>query len=225
RVIVQYDQTGNAYVVALSGKTGEEVWRTARNVRVSWASPILVNTGKREELILAADPMVVSYNPATGKEIWKMECISGEVGPSLAYTNGIVFSVNEYSKLAAIQIGDPPKQLWEDNEYLSDVPSPVATDQYLFLATSYGTVACYDAKSGTKFWEHEFGNQTYSSPILAEGKIYLMNSKGVMYIFKADKTFSLVGQPQLGEGSFCTPAFRDGRIFIRVERNLFCIGK
>ena len=225
RVIVQYDQTGNAFIVALSGKTGEEVWRTSRNVRVSWASPVLVNTGKREELLLAADPTVASYDPASGKELWKIEAISGEVGPSVAYADGIVYSVNEYSKLAAIQTGDTPKILWEDTEYLSDVPSPVATGQYLFLVTSYGTVACYDAKSGTKYWEKEFGNQIYASPVIAEGKVYLMNSKGLMYIFKADKTFSLVGQSQIGEGSFCTPAFQDGRIFIRGDNNLFCIGK
>ena len=224
-VIVQYDQTGNAFVLALSGKTGEEIWRTARNVRVSWASPVLVNTGKRMELLLAADPFIASYDPSTGKELWEMECISGEVGPSVAYADGVVFSVNEYAKLAAIQVGVPPKQLWEDNEYLSDVPSPVATDNYLFLVTSSGTVVCYDSKTGKKYWEKEFGVQVYSSPILAEGKIYLISSKGTMYIFKAEKTFSLIGQPQVGEGSFCTPAFLEGMIFIRGNNNLYCIGK
>jgi outer membrane protein assembly factor BamB len=225
KVLVQYDQTGNANIIALSGNKGDELWRTSRNVRVSWASPVLVNTGKRMELILAADPYVASYDPSTGKELWKLDAISGEVGPSIAYANGIIFSVNEYSKLAAIQMGDPPKQLWEDNEYLSDVPSPVATDQYLFLATSYGTVVCYDAKTGTRHWEKEFGGQTYSSPILVEGKIYLLNGKGTMHIFKADKTFALIGQPQIGEGSFCTPAFLDGMIIIRGDKNLYCIAK
>jgi outer membrane protein assembly factor BamB len=176
-------------------------------------------------LILAADPFVASYDPSTGKELWKMEAISGEVGPSVAYADGVVFSVNEYSKLAAISIGDPPRQLWEDNEYLSDVPSPVATNKYLFLVTSYGTAVCYDAKTGTKHWEKEFGGQIYCSPILAEGRIYVMNSKGTMYIFKADKTFSLIGEPQIGEGTFCTPAFSEGTIIIRGDKNVYCIGK
>jgi outer membrane protein assembly factor BamB len=225
KLIIQYDQTGNACVLALSAKTGKEIWRTTRNVRVSWASPVIVNTGKRIELLLAADPYVASYNPETGKELWKLECISGEVGPSVAFANGVVFSVNEYAKLSAIQIGDNPKILWEDTEYLSDVPSPVATDKYLFLSTSYGTMVCYDAKTGKKNWVTEFGNQIYSSPVLVEGKIYLMDSKGVMHIFKAEKDFSLVGEPHLGEGSFCTPAFQDGRIFIRGDKNLYCVGK
>lgn len=224
-VIIQFDQTGNANVIALSGKTGNEVWRTNRNVRVSWASPVLVNTGNRQELLLAADPSIISYDPSSGKELWKMDAISGEVGPSAAYANGIVFSVNDYSKLAAIQIGNPPTQLWEDDEYLSDVPSPVATSTYLFLSTSYGTLVCYDAKTGTRHWVKEFGTQTYSSPILADGKIYLLNSKGIMHIVKADKTFSSVGEPKLGEGSFCTPAFLNDMILIRGDKFLYCISE
>jgi glucose dehydrogenase len=225
KVIVQYDQTGNASVIALYGKNGEVAWKTTRNVRVSWTSPILVNTGNRMELILVADPYVASYNPENGNELWKIDCISGEVGPSLAYADGMVYSVNEYSKLAAVKTEGTNEILWEDNEYLSDVPSPVATSKYLFLVTSYGVAVCYDAKTGSKYWFKEFGTTIYASPILADGKIYLLNSKGTMYIFKADQTFSLVGEPQLGEGSFCTPAFIDGGIVIRGDKNLYCIGK
>ncbi|MEI6456282.1 MAG: PQQ-binding-like beta-propeller repeat protein, partial [bacterium] len=194
-LIVQYDQRGNASVMAFAGKTGEQVWKTPRNVQVSWSSPVLAYTGKRTELILAADPAVISYNPSTGKELWRMDCISGEVGPSIAYADGIVFSVNEYSKLAAVEIGETPKLLWEDTEYMSDVPSPVATKDYLFLSTSYGTVVCYDAKTGTKHWVKEFGITIYSSPVLAEGKIYLLDKTGIMHIFRADKVFSSVAEP------------------------------
>ncbi len=224
-LIIQYDQRGAPAVIGLSGKTGEQVWKTPRNVKISWASPSLINTGKRMELILAAEPSVASYDPLTGKELWSIDCITGEVGPSLAYAAGIVFSVNEYSTLSAVQIGITPKVLWENNEYLSDVPSPVATDKYLFLVTSYGTAVCYDAQAGTKYWEHDFGSPVYSSPMLTEGKIYIMDKKGLMYIIKADKEFSLISQSPLGEGSFCTPAFTNGHIFLRGDRNLYCIGK
>lgn len=225
RVIVQYDQRGNATVMALAGPTGDVVWKTQRAVKVSWSSPVLVHTGTRMELILAAEPFIASYDPETGKELWKTECISGEVGPSVAYADGRVFSVNEYSKLAAIQLGGQPRILWEDSEYLSDVPSPVATAQYLFLATSYGTVVCYNVMNGEKFWEHEFDQTIYSSPVIAEGRIYLFDKLGVAYIVDVSDKFNLIGQPALGEGTFCTPAFADGRIFIRGNNHLYCIGK
>ncbi|MDP1622885.1 MAG: PQQ-binding-like beta-propeller repeat protein [Bacteroidales bacterium] len=224
-LIIQYDQRGSGKVMALSGSTGETVWQTNRDVKVSWASPVVVNTGKRTELILVADPMVASYNPASGKELWRMACISGEVGPSVAYADGVVYAVNDFSKLSATEIGDPPKLLWEDTDFLSDIPSPLATGKYLFLVTSYGAVVCYDSKNGTKYWEQELGTPVFASPMLAEGKVFLMDKNGVMHIFKASQEYQVVSQPPLGEGSSCTPAFADGRIIIRGDKNLYCIGK
>lgn len=225
KLIVQYDQNNGAKVMALSAQSGKTIWSTPRKVKISWASPVIVNTGSRVEILLIAEPYVASYDPATGKELWKIDCTSGEVGPSVAYANGIVFAINEYAKLAAIQIGDQPKILWENNDYLSDVPSPVAIDKYLFVVTSYGEVACYNPKTGDKYWNHDFGTGTYSSPMLVGEKIYLMDKKGTMHIFKADKTFSSVGDPKLGENTVSTPAFADGKIFVRAGNNLYCIGK
>ena len=224
-LIVQYDQSGNTNVMAFAGKTGEQVWKTNRDVKITWASPILVNTGKQMEVMLVAEPFVISYNPATGKELWRFNCISGEVGPSLAYADGVVYSVNDYSKLAAVKIGASPELLWESDEYLSDIPSPVATSKNVFLPTSYGMMICYDAKTGEKFWEKDFGTPTYASSMLVDGNIWQMDKKGIMHIFKADKTYTSVSEPALGEGSVCTPAFVGGKIIIRGDKNLYCIGK
>jgi outer membrane protein assembly factor BamB len=224
-VLIQYDQTGSPKLLALSAKTGKTVWSADRPVKVSWSSPIVVNTGKRTEIITTAEPYVAAYNPANGKELWKIECISGEVGPSLAYANGIVFSVNDYSKLSAIRLGEQPTILWESNDYLSDIPSPAANDKYLFLSTSYGTVVCYDAVTGEKYWEKDLGKSVYSSPMIVENKVYILDVTGVMHIFSADKELKLIGEPKLGEYSACTPAFTNGRIYIKGETNLYCIGK
>ena len=225
KLIVQYDHKKSGKVMALSTKTGDEVWSTDRKVKVSWASPVIVQNGDRAEVILASDPCVASYDAQTGEELWKLDCITGEVGPSVAYANGIVFALNEYASLVAIKTGANPEVLWEAYDYLSDVPSPIATDKYLFVVTSYGLVACYDALSGELYWEHEFDNGFYASPILVDEKIYLLDRAGSMHIFKADKEFVSVATSSLGEKSDSTPAFADGHIYIRAGKNLYCIGK
>lgn len=225
KLIVQYDHKKSGKVMALSTKTGDQIWSTDRKVKVSWASPVIVKNGGRVEVILAADPCVASYDAQTGEELWKLDCITGEVGPSVAYANGIVFALNEYASLVAIKTGDQPEVLWEAYDYLSDVPSPIATDKYLFVVTSYGLIACYDALSGELYWEHEFDNGFYASPILVDDKIYLLDRAGSMHIFKADKEFVSVATSNLGEKSDSTPAFADGHIYIRAGKNLYCIGK
>ena len=224
-LILQYDTKSSPKLMGLSVSTGKTIWSATRNVKISWASPVIVYTGKQTEVLIAADPFVSSYNPYTGKENWKIDCIFGEVGPSVAYADGVVYAVNEYAKLAAIKIGEKPEILWENDEYLSDVPSPVATKSLLFLPTSYGAVVCYDAKTGEKYWEKEFDNGFYSSPILVEGKIYLMDMKGIMHIFSASKKYISIGQSPIGEDGMTTPAFADGKIYIRGNKHLFCIGK
>lgn len=224
-LILQYDTKTSPKLMGVSAKTGENIWSTERKVRISWASPIVVNTGNKTEIILVADPIVASYDPKTGKENWQIDCIFGEVGPSAAYADGIVFAVNEYAILVAIKVGENPEIIWESDEYLSDVPSPVATNELLFMATSYGAIICYDAKTGQIYWEQEYDNGFYSSPMLADGKIYLMDMQGIMHIFKAEKEFELISNSPIGEKCMTTPAFTDNRIYIRGNDHLFCIGK
>jgi outer membrane protein assembly factor BamB len=225
KVIVQYDQRTSQKIMALSAKTGATVWSTNRTVKTSWSSPILVNTGNRTEIITVAEPYVAAYNPLNGKELWKIQSIGGEVGPSAAYANGLVFAVNDYSTLCAIKTGIQPAIQWENNELLSDIPSPVANDKYLFLATSYGVLACYDAATGEKYWEKDFGKSIYSSPVIAENKVYLMDATGVMHIVSSDKEYRLVGESALGEYSAATPAFTNGRIYLRGVDHIYCFGK
>jgi outer membrane protein assembly factor BamB len=225
QLIIQFDQKKKAKVISLSTSDGKEKWSTKRKVKVSWSSPVIANLNGKDQLILAADPSVAAYDLQDGKELWKVDCISGEVGPSVAVANGLVFALNEYASLVAIKPGDSPEIVWEAYDYLSDVPSPVASGDHLFIVTSYGAVVCYDSKSGEIKWEKEFENGFYSSPILAEGKVYLIDRKGVMHIFKAASEYQEVGTCALGEISDMTPAFSEGRIYIRGEKNLYCIGK
>ncbi len=224
-LIVQYDIKKSPKIMGLESSSGATLWEAPRKVKVSWASPVVVNTGNRTEVLLVADPSVDSYDPLTGKLNWSVDCIFGEVGPSVAYSNGLVYAVNEYAKLVAIKIGDNPEILWESTDYMSDVPSPVATEDLLFMATSYGVYLCYDAKTGEILWEQENDNGFYSSPMLVEGKIYLMDMQGIMHIFKAEREFVSIGDCPLGEDGMTTPAFADGKIYIRGNKHLFCIGK
>jgi outer membrane protein assembly factor BamB len=224
-LLVQYDQKTGGHLLALKTDTGILVYDKPRDVDISWASPIVVNTGARTEIILNSTPFVISYNPRTGQELWRVECMSGEVAPSPAYADGMVFVVNEYARLAAIKIGDKPGIAWEFEEDLSEVSSPLATKDFLFMASSFGSVSCFNSKTGERYWIHDFDRGFYSSPILVGDKVYVIDMNGVMHIFKADKQFQLISTCELGEKAVTIPAFSPGRIYIRGEKHLFCIGK
>ena len=225
KLLVQYDTNKSGKLIALSIKSGETAWETVRSSKISWSSPILVNTGSRTELILTTNPNVNGYDPQTGKELWNIACLSGEVGPSAGYADGMVFAANEYAKLVGIKLGATPEIAWEADEFLPEVSSPLAVNGLLYIATTYGVFACYDAKTGTKNWSQEYGDAFYSSPVYADGKVYITDMSGKTHIVKATKEYQLIGTPELGEKAVCSPVFQDGRVYLRGMNNLYCLGK
>ena len=148
----------------------------------------------------------------------------GEVGPSPAFASQTVFAVNDMAILAAIQPGADPQIIWEYDEDLSEASSPVATEEYLFLASGIGIVSCFDVKTGEQYWFQEFDEGFYSSPIVVGDLVYLIDKKGTTYIFKADNKYEVISESALGENAVATPAFMPGRIYIRGEKHLYCIG-
>jgi outer membrane protein assembly factor BamB len=225
KLLIQYDTNRSGKLLALDTQTGATVWETARASKISWSSPILVNTGSRTEVILTTNPNVNGYDPQTGKELWNIACLSGEVGPSAGYADGMVFAANEYAKLVGIKIGGgAPEIAWEADEFLPEVSSPLAVNGLLYVATTYGVFACYDAKTGTKNWSQEYGDSFYSSPVYADGKVYITDMTGKTHIVKATKEYQLIGTPELGEKAVCSPVFQDGRVYLRGMNNLYCFG-
>jgi outer membrane protein assembly factor BamB len=224
-LLVQYDQTKGGRILALDVLTGKTVWEVARKLDASWSSPVLANTGNRTEVIIVANPWIVSFDPMNGNELWKLECMGGDVAPSAAYADGMLFAANESVRSIAIKISDPGKLAWEGHDGLPNSASPVATSQYLFMATSGGTITCFDAKNGALLWKHENEEGFYSSPIVVDGHVYLTDRAGVTHIVKADKEYSAVGSCELGDKIDSTPAFMNGRIYIRSQTNLFCIAE
>jgi outer membrane protein assembly factor BamB len=223
-LLVQYDSNKGGKLLSLDTATGNTRWETTRQVGISWASPILAEIGGDLHLILSAEPLVAGYDPETGEELWSVDCMMGEVGPSPAYGDGLVYAANEYARLVAIKPGAADPIVWEDDEYLPEIASPVVSGGLLFIATSYGVLVCYDAASGEKYWEEEAQQGFSASPMVADGKLYAMDNGGVMHIYSLSKEVKKLGTPALGEQAYASPAFSDETIYLRGEKYLYCIG-
>ncbi len=224
KIFIQYDTNKSRKLMALKATTGETAWETLRKGKISWASPILAEISGKYQVILSTDPMVAGYDIETGKELWSVDCMMGEVGPSPGFGNGLVFAANEYARLVAI---DPVKKakVWESDEYMPEVASPVAANGLLFITTSYGVLACYDAKTGEKYWVKEDGTGFYSSPVIVDNKLYTFNTAGKMKVFEVGKSEKILGQGDAGEKITTTPCFKDGRMYLRTPKFIYCIGK
>ncbi len=224
KLVIQYDTNSKGRMLALNTTNGETIWDVERPVHISWASPALIEVDGKMQVVTSSDPYVSGHDLESGAELWKVEAMMGEVAPSIAFEDGLVFATNEYARLVAVKPESGAAFTWEDDEYLAEVASPVAYGGLLYVATSYGVLVCYDTKTGEKQWEKEFNDGFYSSPMIADGKLYIIDTGGITHILKADRTGTIIAEPQLGEGGFALPVFADGVIYLRGNKHLFCIG-
>lgn len=224
-LLVQFDSNVKISLMGFDIETGNLKWETQRTGRAVWSSPVMAYFSGKSELIINGNPLVSGYDPLTGKELWELECMSGDVAPSVAVNSTMTYAVTDYAKLVAIKPANGVSVIWEDNTYTPDVSSPVATDQFLFVSTGNGDVACYNALKGDTLWTHYFQNPFYASPVIADDMVYLLDRSGVIHIIKAGTPYSLIAESQIGEATDCTPAFSDKKIYIRGKKNLYCISK
>ena len=236
-VIVQCDEENGAssFIVAVDKKTGKEVWKTPRKVQVSWSTPLLVRTATRAELITSGTEALISYDPATGKELWRHKGVESNAIPSPVANNEMAYLVAGFpAKIAyAIKLGQngdltgTPNVPWKYEKGTAYVPSPILYGDYLYLTTDRGILTCIDAKTGEV--KYEGGRipipATFTaSPVAFENKILMTSEDGDTFIVKAGPKHEILGTNSVGEPVYASPAIADGRIFIRGEKNLYCIG-
>lgn len=234
-VIVQCDEENGAasFIVGVDTKTGREVWKTPRKIQVSWSTPLLVRTAKRAELVTSGNEAVIAYDPGTGKELWRHKGVESNAIPSPVASGEMVFiSAGSPAKIAmAINLGGngdlADAVAWKYTKGTAYVPSPILYGDYLYLTSDRGVLTCLEAKSGEV--KYEGGRvpvpATFTaSPIAFDGKILMTSEDGDTFVIKAGPKHEIIGTNSVGEPVYASLAVADGNIFIRGEKNLYCIG-
>ena len=247
-LLIQYDQENveeeKSKLIALDVFSGRTAWQTKRPVPGSWSSPIVVEPAPsagsgqalsevegvdgRPQVITCGNPWVIAYDPNDGTELWRAKCIAGDIVPSPIYAGGLVFAIEAYTKLVAIRPtsrGDITKSgiAWSVEDAAPDICSPVSNGQLLYLLTTDGLLLCYQVSDGKKLWEKDLQKNFFASPSIVGDKLYLLSAEGVMFISQIGPEYKALARCELGEPCYASPAFVDGRIYIRSSTNLYCI--
>ncbi|MGA2060175.1 MAG: PQQ-binding-like beta-propeller repeat protein [Thermoguttaceae bacterium] len=234
-LVVQFDQgtsekASKSKLLAFDSATGNTVWQTDRPVKNSWPSPIVIHAADRDQIVTASDPLVISYDPKDGKEIWRAKCLVTDTAPSPTFAAEKVFVAQDSAALSAIRADGQGNVtathiVWKADDGLPDICSPLANDEFVFLLATYGTITCYDTEKGNQLWTEDFNEDCISSPSMAGKLMYVFAKNGKAWVSepKRDKCHR-VAECNLGEECVTCPAFQDGCFYIRGKNNLFCIG-
>lgn len=224
KLLIQYDQQNVGYLAALDVESGVKHWKTERDFGSSWSMPGVAKIDDREEVILAAEPTVVSYDLKSGKELWRLDCLKyGEVTSVPVYGDGLVYVSADSANLSAIDVRTQ-EIVWESGFFKSGVSTPLLHEGLLYCGADDGGFACYDAKTGEELWAEFADHGFYASPILADGRVHLLDRSGMMLILKPGRELEILGKNVLGEEASSTPAVVGDSFYIRGRKHLFRIG-
>jgi len=233
RLLLQLDQgeseQSKSRLYALDGRTGAVVWQVPRKVGSSWASPVVFEAGGKGQVVALAVPWAIAYGAADGAEVWRVDCLNGEVTPSPIFAAGLVLVASPSEKLLAIRPdghGDVAKTqvAWTTEDNVPDISSPASNGELVFTLTASGVLACFDIKNGKKQWDHDFEMDCHSSPSIAGNRVYIFGQKGVAVAAEAARQFKQVFRTEMGDSFHASPAFAGGRMFVRGETNVWCLG-
>jgi outer membrane protein assembly factor BamB len=231
-VILNGDQDGDGYLVALDKATGAERWRASRpNHTRSYCPPLLIEAAGKKQLVFSGSKCVASYDPDTGKEIWMIDGPTEQFVASLVYLDGLLFLTAGFPEYHILAIrpdghGNVTKThiAWRDTRGAAYVPSPIAQDKYFFLVSDGGVASCLDAKTGKRLWMERLGRHHSGSPVAAGGHLYFVDDAGTTFVLKGSSQFDIVSRNELGEECYASPAVAHGQIFLRGLHHLYCIG-
>jgi outer membrane protein assembly factor BamB len=223
-----------SYVLALDVKTGKERWKGMRGLsRISHGVPNIWEHEGKVQVISEAGDVVQGFDFETGKRLWSSQVIGEGKVPSVVLGDGLAFTSGGWGgkeTIKAFRLGDEgdlkeENLVWEQRKGMPKVPSMIYVKPYLFAITDGGIATCMKGETGEILWQERVGGNFSASPVSAEGRIYLLSDEGLTTVIEAGPEFKVVAKNPLEEKVQASIAISNGRLFIRTEKHLFCIGE
>ena len=224
-----------SYLLALDKNTGKEQWRTMRGMsRISHSTPVVIQVDGKDQIVSMAGDVIQSFEPATGELIWTVNSSGEPAVPIPAIGEGMVFA-STIGPILGIKTdgkGDVTDThvVWQQQRNIPLVSSFLYVNSVLYAVADNGTFAALDPATGEILWERRLrGGRPDSSPIYANGKIYITTHEGITTILRPNTNprtpAEVVATNEIGATIQATLAISGNQIFLRTNKELWCIGK
>jgi outer membrane protein assembly factor BamB len=238
RLFIYQDHDGaiGSFVAALSTKDGSVLWKKERVESVGWGTPIVIDAGDRDELIVSSQRKVYAYDPNNGAELWTVSGTTREVIPTPVVGHGLVFcSSGRAGPTLAIKPGGKgdvttSHVAWSSPRGSPFVPSTIIHEDLLYMINDMQSIlTVLDAKTGATVYQDRLGEATRegfsSSPVAVGDKLFFTNDRGQTFVVQAGRTFKLLRVNELNAQVLASPALVDGTWYWRTDRELLAIGR
>ncbi len=237
KLIFHLDGSDDQFIAALDAKTGKLAWKTPRSgemdsnpqLQKACGTPLLLDVAGRTEVLSPAADWLYAYDPATGKELWKLPY--GHLGFSNVARpvagHGMIYLPTCFmkSKLLAIRYdgASKPKIAWEVTRAMPNQPSPLIVGHEIYTIADRGIASCIDAITGEVYWQERLDGNFSGSPLFADGKIYAGTQDGRMVVFKPGTTLEKLAENTLKGAHMASPVAVGSALYLRTDKALYRI--
>lgn len=241
-VVIQCDVLENSFVAAFDVKTGRELWKTQRDEYPGWCTPNIYTNNGKAFVALNGYKNRGGYDLETGKEVWKMsgggdiQIPTPVIGNDLIYFNSAHGRYNPIIAVKTSAVGDITlKENETSNDYIkwslprggSYMHTLLLYKNHLYNVNWNGIIICLDPLTGKEIYNAKLGNTKsfIASPVASDGKIYVVDEEGTVYIIKDGDTFNLLAEIPMNDICMTAPSLTDGMIIFRTQKYLIAVGK
>jgi outer membrane protein assembly factor BamB len=244
-LILTLDGVDLQYHVALDKQTGQTVWKTDRSVawndenvpgqmardgdlRKAHSTPLIVTAAGKPQMLSVGAKAAYSYDPRTGRELWKVQHPDWSVAPRPLFNGEFAFFVTGLAKTELWAVkpdgeGDVTDSAiaWRIKTRVGKYASPILVDDLIYTAAAESFVTCLDAATGQAVWTERIGGKYAASPIYADGRLYFFSQEGTTTVIQPGRQFQVLATNTLDNGFMASPAASGKAFFLRTKSHLY----
>jgi outer membrane protein assembly factor BamB len=241
-VVIQADVLKGSFLAAFDVASGRELWRTTRDDVPTWSTPTVHEVGGQTQVVVNGMRHAGAYDFKTGKEIWRLTGGGDIPVPTPVVHDGLVYITNAHGPAAPVYAiretatGDVSLTAgadrndgvaWSQARDGGYMCTPLVYRGLVYIVKFNGVLSAFDARTGERKFQERLAGGTAAftaSPVASDGKIYLANEDGQVFVIKAGPTYELLTLNDLGSPVLATPAISEGRLFFRTAGHVMAIG-
>jgi outer membrane protein assembly factor BamB len=238
-LILTFDGFDVQYLVAVDKKTGKNVWKTDRNlsyksdngdIKKAYSTPTVIEVAGKPLLVSPSAEASVAYNPADGKEVWRVRSGGMNASSRPIFGNGLVYMSAPDGGFQMFAVkpdgnGDVTGSnvVWKQAKGIPKHASHILVGELLFMASEQGIISCLNAMTGESLWQERVGGVYTASPLHADGRIYFFSEDGKTPVIAASKEFKLLATNELPDGFMASPAVTGKSLILRTKTAIYRI--
>lgn len=240
-VLLTSDGGDKQFITALKLDSGEPRWQRDRppireanpDMRKAFSTPLVVDVGGRRQAVIPGAQWFISYDTATGDEVWRVDHGNGFSNvPRPVFDGERFYLCTGFGKpqLWAVRAdgrGDVTEThvQWRQKQQVPAKSSPLVSEGRLYMISDGGVASCLDTATGNLLWRERIPGQYSASPLSAHGRIYFCSHEGRTTVVADAPKFQQLAANQLDGMLMASPAAVDGALILRTDSHLYRVGE